>query len=1566
MIALGHDVRWGRGACAGFTLALALALLSSTRADAQTATHREVPRGEVSGLELGIDGSLVVAPGRPLLWWTTLYEIVRGRDLRRAAGCSLRASFEGAPSAPIATVTTDAAGRARLVMPMPARLDALGLEVEATCPSRVQRRFHATLEREPEERIDIALERPRTTVGDSVTVLGRVTSPATGSGVDGVEVLVEVSRRGARRGEDAVVGTRRVTTDRAGLFVARLDPFTAPGAIAVTARTVHEDRAPSNRAVVEGHVDAAPASAPFLVRVVPSARVAAPGDVLDLGVEVRDLDGVPIEGASVVMVDRSRRSSSDDAVEGVRTDARGLVRLPWHIPMVAGGSGFGDTSVALDVTEESLGHVVASTAVRVARRRAFAALSVEGGALTPGAPARLFARVVGADGSPRVGEVVELSSAILSFAGQATARATSDASGVAVFEGIVAAQPPADPACGGATATAMTLVVAGAPTSACVPVDPEALVVVRAPAGRLAPGAPLVIELVRSPRAEGRAVVVTALRRMRRRWEPFAEAWVEPSEARATLLPSDRFEGDVWVRARVVEPDGRLARGGGTLARYAPPLSLAVRADGAGASVSGVGEGDAVLVLARGDEALDPAPWLGALSLGRVLDPGETLGLDARALDAALALRVPFDLAASVEQRDGALVPQAMPEDPPSLGLLRDPWRTRERFVRGRLGQIFLAIESFVEQGLEHGLSEIASFGPRGWTWNREMLGAALQAGNIGEEGGAELDGRRIELSTLEALDPTFSFDAVARRITRRRLFRVIRMLRSFTEEAGLDLAWARRGDPRTWLASLVGRDSDEDGEMIESADLLDGWGRPFVLRPTRRHAFLPVMEGWEVASLGPDGRDGTADDLFDPFARVLPSGSVYAQAVGEDELVARLGAVSLGRAWIAALLEDGLFESSEVIDASSLDRGSAGALLMLERALPRPVPLAPSLASARGFEGDLGGEVGASRVITWRVHPTRSDYVSVALAVPLEGEASVASARFTVAPELRVRAALPTLLRVGDRASIPIVAVDLAGERAPVIELSSSGRASSARLIPRPSAEPGVARATVELEGLEPGQIELVVGARRDREGDAPARAVHARVRVLPGGSLVVARTSAVLSGGERLALDPSPDPRARSLDARAFVLAPRALDRLPLIEALASGDGPTLDPRLAVLAWARALNGRLDPALADRLRGAVMPTRLAEACRALAVEEGLDPLRRSVASLFRDDDDFQTRLATVVAFLGATSPAIGTPSVADPRSFSDRDWIWQGVDPARTPPSVMARAAATLLLADRASGPGRLLYRHVVARLEHDDAGAPIVPGAPGLSTDAWVGALALLVAARQVEDDALAAALARATSRELARVSLLDDEGLLWLLVASTFGGFGDEGDQREAQVVVDGARETVSLDALGAFVLPRGAAIESASDVPLLVALESRELRALEAADESPLEVRVEGLLEAGTGRAALELVVRATRASDSSTLEIELPSLAVYDEALDAALRAVPKVGAIAPPDRGGILRVQLQALAAEEELRLPMTWAWLGSGRVRGLSLVAYEASAPTARTVRPAQQLEVRGGEVP
>ncbi|HEY8427910.1 MAG TPA: hypothetical protein VIL20_06025, partial [Sandaracinaceae bacterium] len=590
--------------------------------------------------------------------------------------------------------------------------------------------------------------------------------------------------------------------------------------------------------------------------------------------------------------------------------------------------------------------------------------------LVPGLPGRVLVRIVGADGEPVADRAIALEMPRLG--GRLTA--TTDRDGVAVLEGIVG-EPSADEDCGGPTAAAAELAVGGVRETFCLAVDPDATLVVRAPP--IEPSRRVRLEILRRSSVARRPVVVDALVHAGDGWAPVASASLAAGESRLWLALPDDVAGEVWLRARPVLEGSRQVRGGGVLAWVGPaPRGVALVADARSARVEGAAGSDTLAVFALEPERADAL----LASLARVLGPVGA-AIDAAASEARvrmlLATRTPRDEAVSAVLREGEIVVLPLPDRPAELGLLRDPWRTRARFVRGRIGRIMRAVESYVAFSVPGALEEVAVREARGHRFNAAILEAALSHAGLGGENATALDGEPLDVAALRAMDPAFTYDNVARRITRERLWRAAWMLRQLVRDRQLDLPWARRGDPAQYLAAMLEADDVEWEEAPERSHLFDAWGRPFALRPARgraRFTFLEPVPGWEIVSAGPDGRFGTGDDLADPFARVLPSGGLYAEAVGEDELLARLNGVALGRATAETLGE--LFEVPELEHAEEHD-----VTIALGSAPPRlrpseigPVAVAPPL-DALGAVGPAGN--GAR---TWTLPPERRRHSAVAI----------------------------------------------------------------------------------------------------------------------------------------------------------------------------------------------------------------------------------------------------------------------------------------------------------------------------------------------------------------------------------------------------------------------------------------------------------------------------------------------------------------------------------------------------------------------------------------------------------
>src|SRR5262249_19548207 len=133
----------------------------------------------------------------------------------------------------------------------------------------------------------------------------------------------------------------------------------------------------------------------------------------------------------------------------------------------------------------------------------------------------------------------------------------------------------------------------------------------------------------------------------------------------------------------------------------------------------------------------------------------------------------------------------------------------------------------------------------------------------------------------LIGLDPQVTFDHVARRVTRLKLFYVLHQVRSFRRERQIDPDDPSLKDPNALLRKLV-----REGRITDDM-LLDPWGGTLQFVPSSRPLPFPtVVRGFGLHAPGPDGRVGTPDDVRDPFERVLRSGTPYAKAVGEDRIV--------------------------------------------------------------------------------------------------------------------------------------------------------------------------------------------------------------------------------------------------------------------------------------------------------------------------------------------------------------------------------------------------------------------------------------------------------------------------------------------------------------------------------------------------------------------------------------------------------------------------------------------------------------------------------------------------------
>ncbi len=211
---------------------------------------------------------------------------------------------------------------------------------------------------------------------------------------------------------------------------------------------------------------------------------------------------------------------------------------------------------------------------------------------------------------------------------------------------------------------------------------------------------------------------------------------------------------------------------------------------------------------------------------------------------------------------------------------LADPAATAQRQLHNAFARVVRSLEGAVYESTESAdrLRDARRKGPRGWTFNPELwtLVTASMTDPPTTPGGETL-----ALQDLIDVDPQVSFDNVARRVTHLKLFRILVAVREWIRQRNLSPDEPALKDPNAILRRLV-KDGVLPGHM-----LLDPWGGTIqFVRGNRQSIPFLTVRGHELHSPGPDGTLGSADDPSDPFARVLRSGSVYAEVVKEDDVV--------------------------------------------------------------------------------------------------------------------------------------------------------------------------------------------------------------------------------------------------------------------------------------------------------------------------------------------------------------------------------------------------------------------------------------------------------------------------------------------------------------------------------------------------------------------------------------------------------------------------------------------------------------------------------------------------------
>jgi hypothetical protein len=905
--------------CAAFLVALA-SLGGGARAQS------EVEPGEV-GYEVTLSGALSVERGSPLRLFGIAYEVQGLATLLPREGLEVIAELmtrdgDGQPRVvATAQVRSAAEGRFELTVPTPSeRLGSTWIALRVRRAGRTGRLFSFGVSVTEDRALDALADRERYEPGETVHVWARATSGRTRAPRADVPLTLEILDAARQPVASTTARTRAsgaVSVDLA------LPASAAPGVYLLDVRS--DDRelhAVRTLEVFQRTTER------LLASLTLDQEMVLPGGAITGAVRVTTPSGSPVRGARVSLWMQSGRGEPIELV----TDESGLARLDLRAPAFLSGEVSRETMQAR-IVHGAYGTIGASAGYTLSRTRWQVTARAETGAIVPEIESTLFLSVADARGRPiAANQEIELRG-LGTIAGRTTAR--TDARGLAELRVRLprgAAARMQGGSCAGQTSTSFEVEVRTRPvivTRVCVPVAVDAQLTLRAvrPVSEL--GAPLELEIVRRPVASGRPVLLELVSAGR----SLAFGWIGAGQTRGSLaLPSD-VPGGVWVvRARPMSAPE--ARG---------PL------DGPGVTAVRVGASVAVLLRPRDAFELGVAPrqplyhvreraevslgasvapeaghaWAALVVRDEAMQGGEgDWGRDYLDGELRAAMRTPF--APADERYLRATLAMSAPIDeltmpPPPIavrpwdqerygygawgqtsGLLRDPIGLREELYRRQIGTVMMQLEQSVGAlgADQEARGRLLRVNGRRVDFAADVL---EQMHDAGYGLPRTLGGEAMTAAMLTQADPSFSFDSVARRVARRRLVHLLVALAAFVngEDAAAQRASANE-PPERWLSRLV------QLGVLQGDALVDPWGRPFALRRLsgRRPAVVLTERAidWELSSPGPDGVPGTGDDVRDPFQRVVPRGTIYATASGEDRLMEMLSRIAPGERVLGAM----------------------------------------------------------------------------------------------------------------------------------------------------------------------------------------------------------------------------------------------------------------------------------------------------------------------------------------------------------------------------------------------------------------------------------------------------------------------------------------------------------------------------------------------------------------------------------------------------------------------------------------------------------------------------------------
>ncbi|MEZ4309532.1 MAG: hypothetical protein R3F14_15960 [Polyangiaceae bacterium] len=883
---------------------LALAALSPP-SDAGAASADAAARG----LDLFIDAPSGGVPGATFVVQIQALGFPTATTLAPLANASIELTWDpeslgpNVSSVPAGvTVTTDSAGRARADIPIPEGDPRSLTLLLGTTYGDHRRTREVRVQRMLPRELALIVPDDRVVPGGSTSAWAFLRDIGTGKPAVGETIVFELLEGGVPR------FTANTKTDAAGTAAVRVPvPWTDEPTLSWTLSARALDTSLASRAV-ESIVLVPREETPGEPQLTAQwgEALALPGDRVELVLRLRDASDRPVVGSAVRYwigpKGTDPPSAQRDPKAWAKASTLGITGPGGEVKAIADAPKTlrrgASTQVRVVATAAVLGHeLTAESAFLVEMPSPTVDAFPEIGALVPGVAQSLVVQVRDPRSQP-------VSSTFLVEGDGLSQKVTTNAMG----EAEVTWKVPLDigatrnvgPCAGGVAATVSVRPSEALPAldrrtypfQTCVPVSRELAGLVRPDKPVFSAGGSLRVRIVDAGEAGSKPSGASA-KKTASAWSLIAEplnprgssavgTWAsDPAEA--IELPMRSAAPGTWFVGGLAPRTDKAARVAAGRVIVAPAVVPKVSAKLAGGRAAPLGTVEIDVDLTDGKGNGMPGA-VGAL-LVDAFGGGQTAGLESldtrRGLCHQLGVEVTscdpfFDDAGADVLRKRVLSTQSVRDPSP----LADPGATAKTDLKLAFRNVLLSLEGAVMDAVREPDTLRDAFRKENnrYSFNPELftlVTAAMEPPPVTPGGEA------ITLPDLVAIDKQVTYDNVARRVARLRLFRILDAVRTYRRERVLDPDEPVLRDPNAILRRLV------TSSAISAQDLVDPWGGTmgFVKAHGQKLPFVSVR-GFELHAPGPDNKLGTADDVKSPFQRVVAAGTPYADAMDEERVV--------------------------------------------------------------------------------------------------------------------------------------------------------------------------------------------------------------------------------------------------------------------------------------------------------------------------------------------------------------------------------------------------------------------------------------------------------------------------------------------------------------------------------------------------------------------------------------------------------------------------------------------------------------------------------------------------------